>query len=89
MLKATGSLYLHCDATASHYLKLMLDAVFGPENFRNEIVWHYGGRGAKAIAKQYPRNHDILLWYSKAPGWAYERQYIESLLTPDEAKKVA
>lgn len=39
VLKPTGSLYLHCDQTASHYLKLMLDAVFGPENFRNEIVW--------------------------------------------------
>ena len=39
VLKPTGSLYLHCDPTASHYLKMMLDAVFGPQNFRNEITW--------------------------------------------------
>ena len=39
VLKPTGSIYLHCDPTASHYLKLLMDAVFGPENFRNEIVW--------------------------------------------------
>ena len=46
ILKPTGSIYLHCDPTASHYIKIMIDGVFGQENFRNEIVWCYerGGR---------------------------------------------
>ena len=50
VLRPTGALYLHCDPTASHYLKLLLDAIFGVSNFRNEIIWHYGGLGAKASA---------------------------------------
>jgi DNA modification methylase len=86
VLKSTGSLYLHCDPTASHYLKLLLDAVFGPASFRNELIWHYGGRGAKAISGQFPRNHDVLLWYSKGTEWVYEKQFIETLLTPAQAK---
>ena len=44
VLKPTGSLYLHCDPTASHYLKILLDAVFGPRNFRNEIIWQRSNR---------------------------------------------
>ena len=65
ILKPTGSIYLHCDPTASHYLRVIMDAVFGVTWFRNEIVWSYGGsgRGAKAVAKQFPRNHDVLLYY--------------------------
>jgi DNA modification methylase len=66
VLKPTGSLYLHCDPTASHYLKVMLDAVFGPEHFRNEIVWKrtpFSG-SSKARAQQLPRSHDIILFYS-------------------------
>ena len=46
VLADTGSIYLHCDPTASHYLKELMDAIFGHKNFRNEIVWHYGGTGA-------------------------------------------
>jgi len=86
-LKPTGSLYIHCDPTASHYLKLVLDAIFGPENFRNEIVWHYGGRGAKSIAQQFPRNHDTILFYSKYAGkQRYRRQNTIRLFTPEEAR---
>ena len=84
VLKPTGSIYLHCDPTASHYLKLLLDAVFGTKSFRNEIIWHYGGRGAKAIARQLPRNHDVLLFYSKETGQhKFARQYAERQFTPD------
>ena len=62
VLKPTGSLYLHCDPTASHYLKLLMDSVFGRKNFRNEIVWCYTGpSGAKA---HFPRKHDIILFYA-------------------------
>ena len=64
ILKPTGSLYLHCDPTASHYLKLLLDAIFGAENFRNEIIWKR--TIAKGLmSKRLPRNHDIILSYQK------------------------
>ena len=67
VLKPTGSIYLHCDPTMSHYLKLVMDAIFKKRNFKNEVVWQYGasGRGAKAKAKHFPRNHDLLLYYAK------------------------
>ena len=64
VLKPTGSIYLHCDPTASHYLKLLMDGIFGKRQFRNEIVWRR--TNAKGLSfKGYPRNHDILLYYSK------------------------
>ena len=67
VLKPTGSLYLHCDPTASHYLKTLLDAIFGRKNFKNDLIWRYGGsaRGAKAIARHFAKNHDDLLYYAK------------------------
>ncbi len=67
ILKTTGSIYLHCDDTASHYLKTLMDAIFGEKNFRNDVIWRYGGsaRGAKAIAKHFARNNDNLLYYAK------------------------
>ena len=62
ILKPTGSIYLHCDPTASHYLKALMDAIFGAENFRNEIVWTR--TTAKALMKRrFPSNHDILFSY--------------------------
>src|SRR5579859_7098322 len=64
VLKETGSLYLHCDPTASHYLKLLLDAAFGPENFRNEIVWQRTLSKA-LMTRRLPNNHDVLLMYGK------------------------
>lgn len=87
VLKPTGSLYLHCDPTSSHYLKIILDSLFDPRNYRNEIIWHYGGRGAKAVAQQFPRNHDVLLAYSKKAGsHFYERQHVKRVMTAEEAK---
>lgn len=71
LLKDTGSLYLHCDPSASHYLKIVTDAVFGVKNFRNEIVWCY--RGAGYPKKDFGRRHDIILRYSKG------QQYIFNL----------
>ena len=65
LLKPTGSLYLHCDPTASHYLKVLLDATFEAEHFRNEIVWQR--TMAKGLAStRLPSNHDVLLCYGKA-----------------------
>lgn len=64
VLKPTGSLYLHCDPTASHYLKLLLDAVFAPTNFRNEIIWKR--TTAHSSAKKFGPVHDVLLYYGKS-----------------------
>jgi site-specific DNA-methyltransferase (adenine-specific) len=65
VLKPTGSLYLHCDPTASHYLKLVLDAIFGPTNFRNEIVWNRTlSKGL--MSRRLPANHDLILCYQKS-----------------------
>jgi DNA modification methylase len=63
VLKETGSLYLHCDPTASHHLKLMLDAIFGSENFRNEIVWKR--TSGHSDANRFGRVHDTLLFYGR------------------------
>ena len=63
VLKDTGSIYLHCDPTASHYLKAMLDAIFGRKNFRNEIVWAY--TGPSNTKRWFPRKHDVILFYVK------------------------
>lgn len=64
VLKSTGSIYLHCDPTASHYLKILMDAVFAPTNFRNELIWHY--RKWPSGKYTFQRNHDVLLFYSKS-----------------------
>lgn len=63
-LKDTGSIYLHCDPTASHYLKVLMDAIFLKKNFRNEIIWHY--RKWPTGRKQFQRNHDVILFYCKS-----------------------
>jgi site-specific DNA-methyltransferase (adenine-specific) len=65
VLKPTGSIYLHCDPSASHYLKLLMDAIFDGKNFRNEIVWHYGQRTA-FHRRHFSRKHDIILFYAKS-----------------------
>ena len=64
VLKPTGSIYLHCDPTASAYLRLLMDAVFGPENFCNEIIWHYRKWPTGKYAFQ--KNHDVILFYSRS-----------------------
>ena len=83
ILKPTGSIYLHCDPTASHYLKLMMDAVFGVSNFRNEIIWkRYGSHND---AKRYGSIHDSLLFYTQGNRYlwnpvyeAYDKEYLAS-----------
>lgn len=63
VLKSTGCIYLHCDPTASHYLKILMDAIFGPRNLRNEIIWHYKRWPAKTA--RFQRMHDVILFYGK------------------------
>ena len=70
VLKPTGSIYLHCDPTASHYLKLVMDAVFGKANFRNELVWHYFK--PHSGKRTWPKNHDTLFFYTKGKSWSFE-----------------
>lgn len=70
LLKPTGSIYLHCDPTASHYLKLLTDAIFGKENIRNEIVWCYTGPGSPQM-RQFSRKHDTIFWYSVGNTWCF------------------
>ena len=90
VLKPTGSIYLHCDPTASHYLKLLMDAVFGADNYRSEIIWRR--TNAKGLAfKGYPRNNDILLYYSKTAAFSwnrpfrpYDQEYVERFYRYEE-----
>ncbi|MBI5562675.1 MAG: site-specific DNA-methyltransferase [Deltaproteobacteria bacterium] len=67
VMSADASIYAHLDWKTSHYVKVVMDEVFGPDNFLNEIVWSYGGRGAKAASAQFPRNHDAILLYARRP----------------------
>jgi site-specific DNA-methyltransferase (adenine-specific) len=73
VLKPTGSLYLHCDPTASHYLKLLLDAVFGPENFRNEIIWRR--TGSNSAAQRFGPLHQTIFYYRKSEATPYYPQF--------------
>ena len=83
VLKDTGSVYLHCDSTADSYLRTLMDAIFGSENFGSEIVWRR--TNAKGLSfRGYPRNHDVLLYYVKdadftwnRPFRPYDPQYVE------------
>jgi DNA modification methylase len=87
LLAETGSIYVHLDWHVGHYVKIIMDEVFGKENFRNMIVWNYGGRGAKAISGQFPRNYDIILLYSKTPLGKIEKIYSEFKIPITEASK--
>ena len=76
ILKPTGSIYLHCDPTMSHYLKLVMDAVFGKRNFRNEIVWQRTN-AHNLKAKYFSKTHDVLLFYSKDKDYTWNKQYTD------------
>jgi len=73
VMKPTASIYLHCDPTASHYLKILLDAVFGPTQFRNEIIWRR--TGSHNSPRRYGPIHDLLLFYSKTDGYYFKRTF--------------
>ncbi len=94
ILKTTGSFWLHCDTSASHYLKIICDTIF--PHFRNEIVWRrtpYAG-SSKSKAKQFPRDHDVLLWYTMSDDYAwhqptepYTEKYLKMFRFEDERGK--
>ncbi len=89
VLKPTGSIYLHCDPTASHYLKLLMDAVFGKERFLNEVIWRRTGTHNKA--RRYAPIHDVILFYSKTQNFnwknsrrPYMRGHVEEYFVKDD-----
>lgn len=75
VLKPTGSLYLHCDPTASHYLKIMLDAIFGKEAYRNEIIWRRTN-AHNVKSKAFPRVHDTILFFTKSDQNTWHKQFL-------------
>ena len=75
VLKNTGSIYLHCDPTASHYLKIIMDNIFGVKNFRNEIVWHYTKMNAST--KNWIQNFDTLYFYTKTGNYTFNVQRLK------------
>lgn len=77
VMKPTASLYLHCDPTASHYLKIMLDAIFGKEGFRNEIIWRRTRSHNDQKLTRFGAVHDAILFYSKGSTWTFNRQYMQ------------
>lgn len=77
MLKDTGSIYLHCDPTTSHYIKILMDRIFGAKNFRNEIIWHYEIGGIPR--RDFARKHDVILRYSKTDAYRF---YLEDVREP-------
>lgn len=91
VLKPTGSLYLHCDPTASHYLKIVLDGVFGVENFQNEVIWKR--TGAHGGAKRWGPIHDVIHFYSKSNNFlwnktyeAYDEKYVDDFYRFEDEK---
>ena len=85
ILKDTGSIYLHCDPTMSHFLKLLMDVIFGHENFRNEIVWGY--EKPRSARKIFRRNHDTIFFYSKSGKWTFTPQRVPTLEGKFEKRK--
>jgi DNA modification methylase len=77
VLKPTGSMYLHCDWHAAHYLKAMLDEVCGAQHFQNEVIWHYRGGGVSP--KRFGRRHDNIFFYTKGKTWIFN---VDEIRTP-------
>lgn len=73
ILRDTGSIYLHCDPTASHYIKVMMDGIFGHENFRNEIIWKR--TSAHSSARRYGPVHDVIFFYSKTERYTWNKSF--------------
>lgn len=70
LLSARGSIYVHLDWHVGHYVKILLDDVFGKQNLRNEVIWAYHGPGSPGM-KQFNRKHDVIFWYSKTKDWIF------------------
>jgi site-specific DNA-methyltransferase (adenine-specific) len=89
VLKPTGSIYLHCDPTASHYLKNVMDGIFGSNNFRNEIIWKRTNnpKGSQFKAKKYGQYNDVIFFYAKSKDAYFELDNAKKQLTDKELLK--
>jgi DNA modification methylase len=85
LLKSTGSIYLHCDPTASHYLKIVMDSIFGHKNFKNEIVWCYKSRPQSK--RYFGKKHDVILFYSKNDNYYFNWEAVARPLSETTIKK--
>ncbi|GAI54901.1 unnamed protein product, partial [marine sediment metagenome] len=81
----TASIYVHLDWHIGHYAKLLLDEIFGEENFVNEIIWSYSGAGQSE--NQYKRKHDTIFFYSKSDEWNFNWKEVASPFTDKQIKK--
>ena len=87
-LRSTGSIYLHCDTTASAHLRLLMDAVFGQKNFRNEIIWYYYNKMHDSRKRLFPRATDTILFYVKDVNAKFTFQQLKEL-RPSPVKQLA
>ena len=83
VMKPTATIYLHCDPTFSHYLKIVMDALFGRRHFRNEIVWCYRGGGSPK--KDFGRRHDVILRYSRTKNYEF---FSDAIRIPYQAEGI-
>jgi DNA modification methylase len=86
VLKSTGSLYLHCDPHASHYLKVMMDDVLGAEHFQNEIIWHYRGGGVSP--RRFGRRHDTIFLYTKGKTWTFNVDEVRTAYSAESLERL-
>ena len=86
ILKESGSFYLHCDPTMSHYLKVLCDMIFGNKHFRNEIIWCYS-RPSAPKQRQLSRVHDTIFWYSKGEKWKFFPDAIRQKYAPSSLSR--
>lgn len=86
VLKDTGSIYLHCDTTASHYLKLIMDSIFGINNFQNEIIWYYRGGGVSK--KRLGKRHDTIFFYTKGDKWMFNPDEIRTPYSEESLERL-
>src|SRR6266852_2997732 len=77
LMAEDGSIYVHCDWRVNSHLRLIMDEIFGSTNFHNEISWVKNSLGAKGKAKQYPKNQDLLLFYTKSDTYTFNKQMKE------------
>ncbi len=85
LLREDGIIFVHCDWRANSYIRVLMDEIFGHTNFLNEIIWHYGGRGAKHVSAQFPRNHDTIYVYRKSKRGSLKKIHTERLIPLKEA----
>ncbi|MCL0029619.1 site-specific DNA-methyltransferase [Dehalococcoidia bacterium] len=79
LLSDTGSIYVHLDWHVGHYVKLIMDEIFGKENFRNEIIWHYRGGALTGVQRYFPRKHDTILFYTKTENYIFNQLHEDAV----------